>query len=371
MKPIAVDLFAGAGGLSLGFEMAGFNIVAHLESDPWACETLRKNFPGSLIVEKDINKIKPADFEKLVGPVDVIIGGPPCQGFSLVGRGKLKSLGKHENDPRNKLYKKFLSFVETLQPKAFVMENVPGILMHNQGKTARTIKKHFEKIGYHVQAHLLTASEHGVPQTRKRVFFIGFKKPATFAIEKCDHVVTVKDAIGDLPCIKHGRGRPIMKYKKPAMNDYQLLMRTESEQIHNHEARAYGVQDMEIFSIMRQGMKYHELPKRLKRYRDDTFRDKYKRLVNSEPSWTVVAHLQKDGYMYIHPTQDRTITVREAARLQSFPDKFILMGPRSKQFRQVGNAVPPLLAKSVAMTILTALENKELTPLIQIPNSSR
>ncbi len=364
-----IDLFAGAGGLSQGFELADFNVAAHIEFDRWACETLRKNF-CSHVIENDIAKVDPAELVESIGNVDIIIGGPPCQGFSIVGKSKLRSLGRHRSDPRNRLYKQFVRFVYTIRPKAFVMENVPGILRHDSGKTAQKIIKHFEALGYSVTFHKLVAAHYGVPQTRQRVFFVGIRAGGDFEMPRqILPAVTAGDALSDLPHLRAGQGTEQMMYNKPAKTVYQRMMRGRSSFVFNHVARSYSKKDLRIFSLMKQGMKYYQIPNRLKRYRDDSFKDKYRRIVSSKPSWTVVAHLQKDGYMYIHPRQDRTITVREAARLQSFPDKFVFCGPMTQQFKQVGNAVPPLMAKAVALSLKAALQNHrkiELAPLIQI-----
>jgi len=341
-KPVVVDLFAGAGGLSLGFKRAGFKVAAHVEIDRWACETLKRNFKTSVVLQDDIEKLDPQELVEKVGKIDVVVGGPPCQGFSLVGKAKLRSLGV-AHDKRNGLYKQFVRFVHTLNPRAFVMENVPSILSHHRGITASRIKQHFELLGYTVYILLLNAADYGVPQTRKRAFFVGIKNGAAEfkpPRQTCGVWRTVENAISDLPSLAAGEA---------------------SSTVSNHVARNYGEMDLQIFTIMKQGMKYYQIPDKLKRYRTDAFKDKYRRLIAREPSWTVLAHLQKDGYMYIHPTQNRTITVREAARLQSFPDKFIFCGPMTQQFKQVGNAVPPLLARAVARSLLKTLVDPRAT----------
>ncbi len=373
-----LDLFAGAGGLSLGFKLAGFNVAGHVEIDRWAAETLRKNFKKSFVIEGDISKIDVQEITSKMGKVDIIIGGPPCQGFSLVGKGKLRSLGI-AHDKRNSLYKQFVRFVYLLHPRAIVMENVPAILKHNKGTTAKRIVAHFEAMGYNVCKLLLNAADYGVPQTRKRAFFIGIRDDATsFIAPRETHAegegrllpwITVAEAIADLPKVNAGSGFEKRKYNSDAATPYQLLMRHNSNSLFNHISRKHSEKDLEIFSVMSQGQKYHELPAKYKRYRDDAFKDKYKKLVETRPSWTVLAHLQKDGLMYIHPNQKRTITVREAARLQSFPDRFFFCGPMTQQFRQVGNAVPPLMAKAVALSLKRALQKSEkavIEPLLQV-----
>lgn len=372
-----LDLFAGAGGLSLGFKLAGFDVAAHVEIDKWACETLKKNFKDSLVFQENIEKLDPFAIQDKIGEVDVIIGGPPCQGFSLVGKAKLRSLGVG-HDKRNSLYKQFVRFVAMLNPKAFVMENVPAIIKHNNGVTTKRIKEYFETLGYTVYPIVLNAANYGVPQKRKRAFFIGvrdskdaFNEPKKICAdpEKGDcrllNWLTVGDAISDLPPLNAGEGNEVCSYTCDAKTSYQVVMRRDARGVFNHVARNYGEMDLKTFSIMSEGMKYHQLPKELKRYRDDSFKDKYKRLVSLAPSWTVVAHLQKDGYMYIHPTQNRTITVREAARLQSFPDRFVFSGPMTQQFKQVGNAVPPLLAKAVGRALLKMLNADDVAQEVE------
>lgn len=378
-----IDLFGAPGGLALGFHMTGrYNILACVDSDEVALNTYFENFPKTKIIA---DRVENVTVKKLLGAagakrdeIDLMMGGPPCPGFSIVGRVKIASLvrtGKWNNvnndhprfidDPRNILYREFVRLVRGLEPKFFVMENVFGMLSHNGGGTVKQIVKDFNRIGYRTDWRILNAVNYGVPQRRKRIFFIGNRLglPNPFPAhthhlfgegpndKKLGGAVTVWDALGDLPRIHQGEGREPDRYGRKPFSRYQRWARRHSKYVFNHIARGHSKRDLKLFLHMGEGMKWKDLPSRLRRmygYRDDVFQDKMKRLLRNRPSWTVTAHLAKDGYMYIHPTQDRSITVREAARLQSFPDTFVFRGARSSQFHQVGNAVPPLLARAVA-----------------------
>ena len=380
-----IDIFAAPGGLSLGFNMAGFRLLADVDNDENGAKTLSYNFPNPIIFCKDIREL---DGKWLLGKVsisrgdvDVLAGSPPCQGFSTVGRVKIASLIKKgiwklENgnprlidDPRNLLYKEFIRIVKEVEPKFFVMENVHGIRSYRNGNLVNEILNEFNVIGYRADYRVLNAAEFGVPQQRKRIFFIGNRLgiPNPFpqkthsiraAPDECssdcvvlNNAVTVWEAIGDLPRLKAGEGEEVTDYNCPPSNHYQAWSRMGSSKVFNHVARSHRQKDLYTFNAMSLGDKWKDLDQKYKNlygYRDDIFKDKFKRLWKDRPSWTVTAHLHKDGYVYIHPTQPRTITVREAARLQSFPDRFRFMGARTQQFKQVGNAVPPLLAKAVA-----------------------
>ena len=402
MKLTFIDLFAAPGGLSLGFEMAGFRSLAGVDIDAKGMKTYSFNFPDSEAIVVDIRKLDSKGLMRRIGisrgDVDVIAGGPPCQGFSTIGRVKIASLAREGvwnlknhhprfiDDPRNVLYREFVRIVRDLEPAVFVMENVPGMMSYRNGEIVREIIEDFRKIGYRTEARVLNAVEFGVPQVRKRIFFIGtrardlpilwpqptHREPAdtTISLENFVDIsdrlkppVTVWEAIGDLPDPVPGRPRLAdvkLEYDKEPFSEYQKWAREGSDGVHNHVSRQHSERDVRVFSIMREGQWWRDLPAEIKKlygYRDDIFHDKMKRLRRDHPSWTVVAHLYKDGYMYIHPTQSRTITVREAARLQSFPDRFIFMGSRTDQFKQVGNAVPPLLAKAVVTAVKKMLKS--------------
>jgi DNA (cytosine-5)-methyltransferase 1 len=379
-----VDIFASPGGLSLGFKMAGFKPLAGVDIDKDGLQTFSYNFTDSKVLLRDVRELDGRELLNELGvssgEIDVIGGCPPCQGFSNVGRVKIASLvrvgvWKLENgnprlidDPRNLLYEEFIRLIKDCMPKFIVMENVSGMVSYGNGDLIEEVKRKFQTIGYTVNFRILDAADFGVPQHRKRIFFVGnrlgmqnpFPKAPQDGCSDCNDPVTVWDAIGDLPPLSAGHGKEIMKYNKPAFHGYQEWARDGSSYVFNHVARPHTRRDVETFRYMRLGDKWKDLPQKyrdLYGYRNDIFNDKFKRLWKNKPAWTITAHLCKDGYVYIHPTQSRTITVREAARLQSFPDKFVFKGSRTSQFKQVGNAVPPLMAKAVALGIKKALKD--------------
>lgn len=410
-KFTVIDLFAAPGGLSLGFEMAGFEVIAGVDVDVRGMETYRYNFPRAKTIVRDIRKLESRELMKIAeissGQVDVVIGGPPCQGFSTIGRVKIASLvreGKWNHlkiahprfidDPRNVLYKEFMKMVRDLKPLFVVMENVPGMMSYRNGEIVRQIIEDFQAIGYKARAKVLNAADYGVPQIRRRIFFIAtrvekapirfprpthtdpsVKTPTLYEYLRADEreasslkpYVTVWEAIGDLPDPvpgKIGLADYPLPYDKAPFSEYQKFAREwgggpADGMVHNHVARQHSERDIKTFRILKEGQWWKDLPPEIKKlygYRDDIFHDKMKKLKRDRPSWTITAHLYKDGYMYIHPVQPRSITVREAARLQSFPDKFIFKGSRTDQFKQVGNAVPPLMARAVALEVKKVLE---------------
>ena len=395
MLPLSfIDLFGVPGGMSMGFKLAGMKSVGALDIFNSGIETYKKNFtetPKENIVCADASKnniVKKFQKQTSLKPrdVDVVIGGPPCQGFSNVGRVKIASLVKNGqrngrssdsrfiDDKRNHLYKSFIKFVDWFKPKAIVMENVVGMINYKDGRVIEQIKEDFQDVGYpNVNYRVLNAADYGVPQFRKRIFFIATKnkspvswpEPTHFPksdldrkslIDDAQDYVTVGDAIGDLPLLRLPKKNIrikdyVKKYRKSPECEFQKWSRGRQEMLHNNVTRWHRDKDLEVFRNMKPGGKWSQLSKADRDkigYSNKSFNDKWKRLSNQGPSWTVVSHLAKDGYMYIHPTQNRTISVREAARLQSFPDSFIFLGSRSAQFKQIGNAVPPLLAMAIA-----------------------
>jgi DNA (cytosine-5)-methyltransferase 1 len=371
-SPSVVDLFAGPGGLGEGFRQAGFFITAAVDNDDFACKTLAQNAGsrGTLVIQSDVRKLR------LTGSVDVVVGGPPCQGFSNVGIPKIKHHRikvegkKRVYDPRRTLYREFIRIVHSLSPQFFVMENVPTILSFRQGTLARNILREFRSIGYDTQVRVLNAADYGVPQIRKRAFFIGnrigVKNPFPVRthidilsnpqltldeIQGLEKYVSVFDAISDLPRLEPGEGADEVPYREAkSLTSYQKSAREGSPALYNHVARNHSERDRRIFRILKEGQKLSDLPPELRPYRADIFADKIKKQIWSRPSSAILAHMQKDGLMYVHPdqTQARTFTPREAARLQSFPDWFRFYGPMTQQFKQIGNAVPPILARRIA-----------------------
>ncbi|MFW7380189.1 MAG: DNA cytosine methyltransferase [Oligoflexus sp.] len=368
-QPTVLDLFCGAGGLSLGFHYAGFQTKVAIDHDSDAIESVEANFShtGTIALLENLAEFPPSSLKSLLSEnsgeeIDVIIGGPPCQGWSKVGRGKLRNLTEASGrkytgrDPRNKMFHVFMDYVREFRPKAALMENVPGMLSHNGKNVAESVAHELRAAGYVVSWQLLNAVNFGVPQMRERLIFVGIRDDLrtsfTFPAYKDirPQIVTVKEAIGDLPPIRNGSLEWIRDYRpRRELSSYAKRMREGADPatVFDHVCRNYP-QDLEAFKLLKQGGWYRDLPERLQRYRTDIFQDKYKKLYWNKPSWCVTAHLSKDCYTHIHPSQARTISIREAARLQSFPDCFYLAGNMGTKFRLIGNAVPPLMAEGIA-----------------------
>ena len=357
-RQIAVDLFSGAGGLGFGVERAGWAVAVAVDHDAQAVRTHQANFPG-LALKRDLSD--PTEVDRLIEMlrplgVDLLVGGPPCQPFSRAGRSKIRSLvaagqwGK--TDPRKDLWTVFLKIALAIKPRGILMENVPDMALADDLTIVRSIADSLENVGYQVDFQLLDAWKFGVPQHRRRLFLQARSDSAAISWPAPRAgSVTIRDAISDLPRIGSTTGAREHRYKSPpGLSKFARAMRTSapSEKIHDHMTRPVRPDDLEIFELMDSRTLYADLPARLRRYRADTFNDKYNRLGWDELSRTVTAHIAKDGYWYIHPEEHRTLTVREAARLQTFPDRFRFAGTRSDAFRQIGNAVPPELARSVA-----------------------
>lgn len=447
-----LDLFAGSGGFTLGLESAGFSSLGSVEINQAAQKTLRLNFGETVLpsVQKangDVTKVNLTKLKKdLVScglrELDVLVGGPPCQGFSRIGRGKLDSLagtkGSHPADPRNRLYKAFVRYLRALKPRAFIFENVPGMLSVGGQNVAEIVCRDAERAGYRVKAALMNAAWFGVPQLRERVIIIGFRND--LAIEPRFPTIlfngpeieghmsgndgvanlwadqryfvrysclkqtktpkpfrTVEEAFCDLPAftghlaaLRSGSKYKALRsmheplpYVEGASNEYTRIMKFwegigQANHIVDHFCR-WTPRDFRIFRKMREGDRYPEalsIARQLfesakksglsaKRsqyvppYPDTSFKEKWRKLIRNKPSWTVTAHLGKDSYSHIHfdSKQARSITLREAARLQSFPDGFVFHGCMGDVFTQIGNAVPPLLAKAIGCQVLKDLRS--------------
>lgn len=341
-KYTVIDLFCGCGGLSLGFERAGFKPV--LAIDVWkdALTTYEFNNLEVKTLCADISMLNPLEIKRKydISEVDVIIGGPPCQGFSIAGK-------RIVEDKRNELYKSFVNFVRYFKPRAFVMENVPNILSMGDGIVRDSIIKDFEAIGYNVVYKVLLASDYGVPQNRRRAVFVGLKDGIfSFPLPTVNKTVCSKDALSDLPedTIEDGEA-----YIKPIQSDYQRLMRKNSSAIHNHQITDHTDKTIEIISMVPDGGNYKDLPNELKETRRVNIA--WTRLNSQKPSFTIdTGHRHHFHYVY-----NRIPTVRESARLQSFPDDFIFKCSKTSQYKQVGNAVPPLMAEVIAINLLKQL----------------
>jgi DNA (cytosine-5)-methyltransferase 1 len=426
-----IDLFAGAGGLSEGFINEGFTPISHVEKDKFACETLKTRISyhylkkvNNLGVYYDYlkNKISKVDFYKIIPDellnsiiceeisdekleeieskigkhnVDLIVGGPPCQAYSIVGRARVRDEEKKNRDPRRFLYKQYISFLKRYNPKIFVFENVPGILSAKDVDGQLFIEKmrmEFQEVGYLIDFALLDTSDYGVLQKRKRVIIIGWQENLQlsypdFSTEYIDNdkFEVQKDILNDLPNLKQGESWDKFIYKKEA-SDYlkQFSLRSENDVLTWHIARPTNTNDSQIYKLViekwfneHKRLHYKDLPENLKTQKNqDVFNNRFSVVEGDLPyAHTVVAHIEQDGHYYIHPDiqQLRSITVREAARIQSFPDNYYFEGSRSAAFRQIGNAVAPVFAQAVARKIKEMLwkislnqstqKNKELGPL--------
>ncbi len=391
-----IDLFCGAGGFSYGLEMAGFECIGGIELKEVIAQTHQLNHKHSKTIFGDIREIPPEKFAEIINTnhVDVIIGGPPCPTFSTIGDAKIRSVtGKPTSeDPRNQLFLEYLKYVDYFRPEIFVIENVPNFITKYKGKIFNTAVQIIESIGkddegngegiYEVEkpVQVVNAVYYGVPQTRRRMMLVAHKKTkAKFDYPKPTHYydqdddeskkllpcTTVADAIGDLPDITDNWRISEMPYSENCrLTDYQKLMRKNGngKTVKNNICRMSNDRAKRVFPHMKQGSKYMDLPPEIRKilpFREDIFQDRLKRLVLKEPSWTVIAHIGMDGYMYIHPTENRTLSVREAARIQSFPDEFEFIGNQQETYVQVGNAVPPLLGKAIGNSIMDYLREVE------------
>jgi DNA (cytosine-5)-methyltransferase 1 len=339
-----LDLFSGCGGLSKGFQDDGYHVSAGIDFDPIALKTFELNHPGSRIFCEDMGTIDVKKFLKAsqLGKIDVIVGGPPCQGFSISGKRDI-------DDPRNGYYRSYFNFVNLLSPKAFVLENVPNLISMSKGAYKEQILELFESIGYTVTYQVLLASNYGVPQNRKRVFFVGTKnKKNTFTFPQATHgehgkaIITTKDAISDLPDLNLTDGS---KYLYKPMTNYQKLIRQNSSGVFNHQLTEHSDQTVKIISLVPDGGNFKDLPKKYQSVRNVNIA--WTRYSSSKPSFTIdTGHRHHFHYEF-----NRVPTVRESARLQSFPDSFIFTGSKTIQYKHVGNAVPPLLAKVIAKSV--------------------
>lgn len=373
-RPIAVDLFCGAGGLSLGLEEAGYRIALAIDTDEWSLETHAHNFEGlALNLDLARSDVRGAVVRLLDGvKIDLIAGGPPCQPYSRAGRSKIRSLvenGSREAlDHRRELWQAFLDIVEQVRPRAVLMENVPDMALGDDAIVLRHMIARLEAAGYETDARLLDTWLHGVPQHRQRLVVVGLRDGRDFLWPESCERVTLRDAIGDLPALDPADqelGAVELPYDGPA-SDFQRRARKHctgglAPLVVDHVTRAVRPDDMEAFRLMRPGTLYSDLPEHLRRYRADIFDDKYNRLAWDDLSRSITAHIAKDGYWYIHPDQHRTLTVREAARVQTFPDHFRFAGSRSHQFAQIGNAVPPAVGEVIGAALLETV-GREATP---------
>ncbi len=339
------DLFAGVGGMSEGFKMAGFDILFAVEFDSGIANAYKLNHTRTDVFATDICSIDVVDLHKKHPNIDVIVGGPPCQGFSQ--KGKRLSI----NDPRNFLFQQFVRFVNEFKPKYFVLENVPNIITTENGFFKDQIVDEFSKLGYEVIYGILCAADYGVPQDRHRAIFIGQLGHIELTLPPAMGIrTTIKEAIYDLPFIKSGEGKEVCEYDKPPISSYQKLMRKGSKLLYNHVATAHNEVALRRLSLIPKGAGKEVLPPEEKT--KSIYSGTWSRMLEDDISVTITTRYDTPSSgRFTHPILDRCITTREAARIQSFPDTFRFYGTKTCQMKQVGNAVPPLLAKAIAEQI--------------------
>ena len=335
-QPTCIDLFCGCGGMSLGFEQAGYKILLGIDNWQDSLNTFQYNHHGSQTLCADLMSLTPSEVKnKIRGKaVDVIIGGPPCQGFSVAGKRIIE-------DDRNKLYKSFVRMVDYFRPKAFVLENVPNILSMGEGIIKQAIINDFEQLGYRVVTKVLLASDYGVPQNRRRAIFVGLLngKAFEYPLPTITRPITAEEALSDLPENSIADGSP---YPNEPKSDYQKRIREGSSAIYNHDITIHTEQTKRIIAMVPDGGNYKNLPKELQQTRKVHIA--WTRLNSQRPSITIdTGHRHHFHYKY-----NRIPTVRECARIQSFSDCIVFSGTKTSQYKQVGNAVPPLLAKAIA-----------------------
>lgn len=349
-----IDLFAGCGGLSKGFLDAGFDIILGVDNDQAALNTFTLNHNGAKALNADLSNKETFDKIKTIidnRKVDVIIAGPPCQGFSLTGP-------RHFDDPRNKLYLAVLEMVRQYQPKGFIIENVPGMATMYKGQVKEEVLRRFRLMGYNVDCKILCAADYGVPQIRKRLVFMGirsdigqpiFPKP----ILKEKDYVTCREALDDLPPRIHELGNEQDVYLSPPRTDYQKEMRGSCTILYNHVATAHKQFVIDTIAQVPEGENWRSLPPGIGESRK--FHEAWTRYDGNKPSKTIdTGHRNHFHYQY-----NRVPTIRENARLQSFPDDFVFTGTKTQQNRQVGNAVPPLLGKALGKILFDIIEDKD------------
>lgn len=353
-----LDLFCGCGGMSWGLSKSGFNILAGVDSWNIALSTFRNNHRGARTILTDISRMAPKDLLNLAGceraGIDVIIGGPPCQGFSK----NIPAYGRFLEEDRNQLYKSFLDVVKLASPSVVVIENVAEIYNAFGGIIRKEIVSRLERLGYNVNVKVVNMSKMGIPQKRRRCFFFGSKRAFPQFPQESPNMVSAWDAISDLPVVKQGEGYDGMPYVQPCSNSYQKLMRRSSNAIWNHIANIMSpIQTARIASIG-PGQNLKDMPPEL-RIKNGGYSGAYGRLDYSSVAPTITRWVFHIGSgRYAHPREVRGITMREAARLQSFSDDFHFEGSRNDQAGQIGNAVPPWFMEQLAPKIMDALEGR-------------
>lgn len=383
MKYTIIDLFAGAGGLTTGFHLAGFQTLCAIDKNAKALATFKYNYPHTqLILTQEIHTVNAKELREALRlapeELTVMVGGPPCQGFSR----NIPAGYRYLEDSRNQLFRAFLEFVREFRPFYAVMENVSEILKAYNGAIREEIITQLEKMGYRVISASLNAANYGVPQTRARAFFVACLNSCVPLLPEPTHhgdikslkpnqktiqrnglqpevspIVTVRDAIGDLPALEAGQEYIAQSYTSEPQTDYQKLLRNDSNKLVNHVARQLSCIQMSRARALSEGQDARDLPPELAPKKH--YSGAYGRLYWDKPARTITKWVFHPGSgRFFHPTQDRTITIREAARLQSYPDKFHFLGSYTEMAAQIGESVPPLLAKAIAECILYQLVDR-------------
>ena len=388
-----IDLFSGAGGITEGFRKAGYECLYANDCMPEAMQTFHLNHPEALADCRSIEEVKPSEIRAKLkiakGALDVLVGGPPCQGFSI------NAPERFLTDPRNTLFKDYVRFLEEFEPKTFLFENVPGLLSLGDGKVLERILREFTRLDYRVTVKILFAAHYGVPQERWRLILLGSKfseiappEPThyaygranfrggggvlTFRLTESDKqqlkpAVTVGEAIGDLPRLEMGEGAETTGYTTGRISEYAMSLRNPHGETFNHFAAKLSKQNAERMRHVKPGGSWRDIPHRLlpkgmQRARKSDHTKRYGRLSNDRLAGTVMTKCDPHWGTVFLPDQDRSLTVREAARFQSFPDTYKFLGPRVSQYEQVGNAVPVLMAKAIALQIRAHLEAHGAVP---------
>lgn len=359
-RPTVIDLFCGAGGLSEGFRQAGYRVLLGSDIDPTFGETFSKSHKGAVFVARPIQSLSSSEILSETGlakgQLDVLVGGPPCQGYSVYNH------GRGEHDPRAGLFREYLRIVQDLAPKWLVMENVTGLLSISGGQLIHTIAEEFGKLGYAVEWRVLRAEDYGVPQERRRVVFVANRIGAPIVFPKVKYgagmepFTTIWDAIGDLPL---SVTENVAGYAIPPSTEFQSRMRQNSSQLFNHYGPRLGNLNQERIRHIPQGGSWRDIPFELlpagmKKAKRSDHTKRYGRPRLTDLACTILTKCDIHWGAYIHPIENRAFTVREAARLQSFPDDFVFYGSMTEQFVQIGNAVPPMMANAIANAITAA-----------------
>ena len=376
-----IDLFCGCGGFSLGMERAGFKGLAAIDFNKEAIQVFKTNFPQiPHILDADLTKFAPEDLAAILKTrfVDIIVGGPPCQGFSVVRQADGSNNGQRiVADPRRQLYKEFFKFVSFFRPKIFIMENVLGIRSAEGGAYYIKVQEEARSLGYRISPRIEEAIKLGVPQKRRRQLFIGTRSdlPVYFtesikAVKRASAHPTLGAAIMDLPKLAAGGGLEETKYnlarRAKFLKTYDghylfdVLEVDKAKTLTAHRARPHSDRDIRDFRLLREGENSKDAMDRGVLfnfpYDKTSFKDRFTRQSRHKPCSTIVAHMSRDGLMFIHPKQDRSLTPREAARVQSFPDWFLFPVARTSQFKMIGNAVPPLIGEAVGNAIKSFIQ---------------